>query len=166
MLCSVILRDPPRLLPIAAGVAVAELAGAQAKLKWPNDVLLAERKIAGILVEGRPQEHWAVLGIGLNVAIRIEDLPPELQERAGTLGHSPGALEPTLERLLCGLERWLAADASAVLEAARTRDALREMRLRWQGGEGIGRGIDDHGRLIVQAGDQRVLLDAGEVHLL
>ncbi|MBV9309394.1 MAG: biotin--[acetyl-CoA-carboxylase] ligase [Solirubrobacterales bacterium] len=166
LLCSVILRDPPRLLPIAAGVAVAELAGAQAKLKWPNDVLLAERKIAGILVEGRPQEHWAVLGIGLNVAIRIEDLPPELQERAGTLGHSPGALEPTLERLLCGLERWLAADASAVLEAARTRDALREMRLRWQGGEGIGRGIDDHGRLIVQAGDQRVLLDAGEVHLL
>ena len=166
MLCSLVLRDPPRLLPIAAGVAVAELAGARAKLKWPNDVLLAERKVAGILVEGRPQEHWAVLGIGLNVAVRLEELPPELHDRAGTLGQRPDALEPTLERLLRSLDHWLAAEATTVLEAARARDALRGMRLRWQGGEGTGGGIDDDGRLIVQADERLLTLDAGEVHLM
>src|SRR5205807_769056 len=40
ILCSVVVRDPPRLLPLAAGVAVAEIAGRQAALKWPNDVLV------------------------------------------------------------------------------------------------------------------------------
>jgi BirA family transcriptional regulator, biotin operon repressor / biotin---[acetyl-CoA-carboxylase] ligase len=165
LLASLILRDPPRLLPIAAGVAVAELVGSEAQLKWPNDVLLGGRKVAGILVEGRPQERWAVLGIGLNVAVRVEDLPPELHERAGTLGLEPNELEPTLARLLGLLGRWLGTDAGTVLNAARARDALEGMKLRWAAGEGVGRGIDDDGRLIVRAGDQLIALDAGEVHL-
>ena len=89
LLSSLVLRDPPRLLPLLAGVAVAEVAdrtGAPAQLKWPNDVLLDGRKVAGILVEGRPQERWAVLGIGLNVALRPVDFPPELRDTAATLG--------------------------------------------------------------------------------
>ena len=72
LLCSIVIRDPPRLLPLAAGVAVAERVGVDAQIKWPNDVLLDGRKLAGILVEGRLQERWAVLGIGLNVAVRAE----------------------------------------------------------------------------------------------
>src|SRR6185437_16187884 len=48
--------------------------------------LLGGRKVAGILVEGRPQEGWAVVGIGLNVALRLEDFPDELRSTAGTLG--------------------------------------------------------------------------------
>src|SRR5437763_1249614 len=83
ILCSLVIRDPPRLLPLAAGVAVAELVGPQARVKWPNDVLVDGRKLAGILVEGRPQERWAVLGIGLNVAVREDQFPPELRSRAG-----------------------------------------------------------------------------------
>ena len=73
LLMSLVLRDPPPLLPLAAAVAVAEVAGAAAAIKWPNDVLLDGRKVAGILAEGRPQEGWAVLGIGVNVALRIDD---------------------------------------------------------------------------------------------
>ena len=61
---------------------------------------IAGRKVAGILVEGRPQERWAVVGIGLNVAVRPEDFPPELRDRATTLGLAPAEIEPTLERLL------------------------------------------------------------------
>jgi BirA family biotin operon repressor/biotin-[acetyl-CoA-carboxylase] ligase len=165
LLCSLVIRDPPRLLPLAAGVAVAEVAGARARVKWPNDVLVDGLKVAGILVEGRPQEGWAVLGIGLNVALRPEDFPPELAGRAGTLGLETDAVEPTLDRLLESLNRWLPAAADAVLEAVRGRDALLDRPVRWSGGEGRGAGIDAEGRLLVATDDGQIALDAGEVHL-
>jgi len=165
LLCSLVIRDPPRLLPLAAGVAVAEVAGAQARVKWPNDVLIDGLKVAGILVEGRPQEGWAVLGIGVNVALREEDFPPELAGRAGTLGLEKDAVEPTLERLLQSLERWLPAAPGEVLEAVRARDALLDRPVRWAGGEGRGAGIDAEGRLLVSTDDGQIALDAGEVHL-
>jgi BirA family transcriptional regulator, biotin operon repressor / biotin---[acetyl-CoA-carboxylase] ligase len=164
-LCSLVVRQPPRLLPLAAGVAVAELAGEEARLKWPNDVLRDGRKLAGILVEGRPQERWAVLGIGLNVALREADFPPELRGRAGTLGLEPDAIESTLAELLKGLAHWLGASEPEVLAAVRARDALLGRQVRWAAGEGIGAGIDDDGRLIVQTSDGPMSLDAGEVHL-
>jgi BirA family biotin operon repressor/biotin-[acetyl-CoA-carboxylase] ligase len=165
VLCSLVLRDPPRLLPLAAGVAVASVAGDDARVKWPNDVLVARRKVAGILVEGRPQERWAVLGIGLNVALRPGDFPPELRETAGTLGLEPDATEPTLAQLLGELERWLPASSDEVLQAVRERDALLGEPVRWAGGEGRGGGIDADGRLLVVTADGTTALDAGEVHL-
>jgi BirA family transcriptional regulator, biotin operon repressor / biotin---[acetyl-CoA-carboxylase] ligase len=165
LLCSVLIRDPPRLLPLAAGVAVAETVGPDAQIKWPNDVLLGGRKVAGILVEARLQERWAVVGIGLNVAVREADFPAELRDRAGTLGLDPDAIEPTLTALLRTLERWLAADSDAVLEAVRSRDALRGRGVRWGGQVGIAAGIDGDGRLVVRTEDGEVRLDAGEVHL-
>ena len=165
LLCSLVVRDPPRLLPLAAGVAVAEVAGPHALVKWPNDVLVDGLKVAGILVEGRPQEGWAVLGIGINVAVRVEDFPPELAGRAGTLGLEPDAVEPTLELLLNSLERWLPAAPDAVLEAVRGRDALLDRPVRWSGGEGRGAGIDSEGRLLVATDGGQIALDAGEVHL-
>jgi BirA family biotin operon repressor/biotin-[acetyl-CoA-carboxylase] ligase len=167
LLCSLVLRDPPPLLAILAGVAVAELAGPEAMLKWPNDVLAEGRKVAGILIEGRPQERWAVLGIGVNVALRLEELPAELRESAGTLGHDPQAIEPTLTRLLERLEHWLAQPPPAVLAAWRERDALLGVAVRWRGGSGTGAGIDESGRLLVTLpdGSERPL-DAGEVHLV
>ncbi len=165
LLCSVVIRDPPRLLPLAAGVAVAEVSGETAQLKWPNDVLVAGRKVAGILVEGRPQERWAVVGIGLNVAVRPEDFPLELRERATTLGLAPSAIEPALERLLGALARWLAAGPEQVLAAVRQRDALHGRPVSWAQGTGIADGIDDQGRLRVITGDGETALAAGEVHL-
>ena len=166
LLCSVVVRDPPALLPLAAGVAVAEVVGSEAVLKWPNDVLVGGRKVAGILVEGRPQEGWAVVGVGLNVALRPDDLPAELRSTAGTLGLEPSAIEPTLEALLGYLGDWLVADAAAVVAAVRERDALLGQPVRWAGGRGVGAGIDDSGRLVVRTEDGAVALDAGEVHLM
>ncbi len=165
LLCSLVIRDPPRLLPLAAGVAVAELAGPEALIKWPNDVLIDGRKIAGTLVEGRPQEHWAVLGIGINVALRAEDFPVELRRRAGSLGLAPEAIEPVLTRLLELLEVWLDAETSDILEALRSRDALSGRSVRWDAGVGEGARIDEEGRLIVLTAEGEVALDAGEVHL-
>jgi BirA family transcriptional regulator, biotin operon repressor / biotin---[acetyl-CoA-carboxylase] ligase len=166
LLLSVVLRDPPALLPLAAALAVAEVAGAGAQIKWPNDVLLDGRKVAGILAEGRPQDGWAVLGIGLNVALRIEDLPPELHETAGTLGLEPGDLEPTLERLLAAVERTLALDGATLLDAYRARDALRGREVSWTTGRGRAAGIDGEGRLVVELPEGgRTALSAGEVHL-
>jgi len=167
LLMSVIVRDPPRLLPLLAAVAVAETADREARIKWPNDVQIDGRKVAGILVEGRPQERWAVVGIGLNVAIRLEDLPPELHETAATMGLEPRDVEGVLARLLAALEAWSARDEAAVLEAWRARDALRGQQIRWVQGSGRADGIDEHGRLVVvqELGD-RTALDAGEVHLL
>src|SRR5207237_803071 len=110
LLASLVLRAWPPLLPLAAAVAVAEAAGGASAIKWPNDVLLpGGRKVAGILVEGRSRESWMVLGIGLNVAVRPGDFPPELRDTAGTLGLEPADVEPVLAALLGGLERWLAA---------------------------------------------------------
>jgi BirA family biotin operon repressor/biotin-[acetyl-CoA-carboxylase] ligase len=165
LLCSVVIREPPRLLPLAAGVAVAEVVGPAATLKWPNDVLLHGRKVAGILVEGRPQERWAVLGVGLNVALRESDFPAELRDRAASMGLEPGAIEPTLTRLLLALERWLAASPEQLLDAVRERDALRGHHVRWADGAGRADGIDDEGRLLVVTGDGPRWLEAGEVHL-
>jgi len=166
LLCSLVLREPPALLPLVAGVAVAELAGPRAALKWPNDVLVDARKVSGILIEGRPQEGWAVLGIGVNVALRLEELPPPVRASAGTLALTPDAIEPLLERLLGLLERWLAASGAEVLAAWRERDALLGSEVSWSGGQGVAAGIDDRGRLIVRlAGGRERALDAGEVHL-
>jgi BirA family biotin operon repressor/biotin-[acetyl-CoA-carboxylase] ligase len=166
LLLSLVLRDPPSLLPLVAGVAVAAVAGADARVKWPNDVLVDGRKVAGILAEGRPQDGWAVLGIGINVAVRLEDLPPELHETAGTLGLTTADVEPTLARLLSALEDTLALDGGALLARYRERDALAGREVAWSGGSGRARGIDGEGRLVVELeGGGRTALSAGEVHL-
>jgi len=166
LLLSVVLRDPPPLLPLVAAVAVADVCGERAQIKWPNDVLIDGRKVAGILVEGRPQERWAVLGIGLNVAVDVAALPDELRDRATSLGRAPSELDAVLSELLGALDERLAADPAATLEAWRARDALEGRPVRWAGGTGTGAGVDGDGRLVVSLdGGGQTTLDAGEVHL-
>jgi BirA family biotin operon repressor/biotin-[acetyl-CoA-carboxylase] ligase len=166
LLLSLVLRDPPALLPLAGALAVADVAGPDAQIKWPNDVLIEGRKVAGILAEGRPHEGWAVLGIGVNVALRVDELPAELHATAGTLGLTAADLEPTLGRLLEAVERALALEPVALLEAYRARDALRGHEVRWADGRGRAAGIDGAGRLVVELADGgETALSAGEVHL-
>lgn len=166
LLMSVVVREPLDLLPLAAGVAVAVACGPQALIKWPNDVLLDGRKVAGILAEGRLQEGWAVVGIGVNVAVNVADLPPELHGRAGTLGLTRADVPAVLDRLLIELERALALPAADLLDAWRARDGLIGRQITWGGGSGTAAGIDGAGRLIVELPlGGRTELDSGEVHL-
>ncbi len=166
LLLSLVVRELDPLLPLRAGLAVADLAGPAARVKWPNDVLVDGRKVAGILVEARLQEGWAVIGIGINAAVDVAQLPPELRDRAGTLGRSPDELEPTLIELLGALERRLEEPAAASVAALRERDALLGQPVTWAEGAGTGAGVDEQGRLRVALADgSDVLLDAGEVHL-
>ncbi len=175
LLLSVIVRDLDErhsLLPLATAVAVCEAAEACAPvtcaIKWPNDVWVDRKKLAGVLVEGRPQEGWAVVGVGLNVSARR--FPAELEGIATSLAlespvedpQSPGA---ALESLLHALDRRLSDDPGRVLEAWRERDTLKGSRISWRDGEGKAAGVDDTGALLVETADGRVALQAGEVHL-
>jgi BirA family transcriptional regulator, biotin operon repressor / biotin---[acetyl-CoA-carboxylase] ligase len=165
VLMSLVTRRLTPTLPLAAAVAVCDALPARCAIKWPNDIWLEGRKLAGILVEGRPQEGWAVLGIGLNVT--TEAFPPELAEIATSLRMAGIELEPeaALAALLRSLDEWLEASAELVLEAWSERDALRGRRVRWADGEGIAAGIDASGALVVETDSGPVSLEAGEVHL-
>jgi BirA family transcriptional regulator, biotin operon repressor / biotin---[acetyl-CoA-carboxylase] ligase len=166
LLMSLVVRELDPLLPLRAGLAVADIAGPAAQVKWPNDVLVDGRKVAGVLVEGRPQDGWAVVGIGLNAALAASDFPPELRERATTLGRAPGELDAVLGELLAALERRLGEPADALLEALRARDALLGRAVAWADGAGTGVGIDASGGLRIRRADgTTAVLDAGEVHL-
>jgi BirA family biotin operon repressor/biotin-[acetyl-CoA-carboxylase] ligase len=179
--CSLVLREPPRLLPMLAALAVADVADAfdatsrSAAIKWPNDVLLDGRKVAGILAKGRPQEGWVVLGIGLNVAVEEGAFPARLRALATSLGARPADVERSLALLLERLAHWLAADPHEVMDAYRARDALAGREIHWGSPErsGTALGVADDGRLRVRPSDaagggepaEELLLDAGEVHL-
>jgi BirA family biotin operon repressor/biotin-[acetyl-CoA-carboxylase] ligase len=175
VLMSVVAREPVEAvatLPLATAVAVCEacesLVPVRCEIKWPNDVWIKGRKLAGILVEARPSEGWAVVGIGLNVATPVDEFPPELRGSATSLRAAAGeapAVEAVLASLLAALDRCLQMPPAEVVSALRARDALRGKQLRWEGGSGVAAGIDDSGGLIVETPTGREMLDAGEVHL-
>jgi BirA family transcriptional regulator, biotin operon repressor / biotin---[acetyl-CoA-carboxylase] ligase len=177
----------PLAVPLAVCDAAEELApGVECGVKWPNDIWLEGRKLAGVLIEARPQDGWAVIGVGLNLTITLEEFPPDLRDTAISLydsraeargmsrrslpavapagpPRSPGTATAVLSR---HLDRWVTADPETVLTTWRTRDALQGREVSWEGGSGVADGIDDRGYLVVvtTAGD-RVAVGAGEVHL-
>jgi len=179
------------MLPLAAPLAVCAAAeqlapGAKCGVKWPNDVHLDARKLAGVLIEARPQDGWAVIGIGLNLTITTEEFPPDLRVKAvslfgsveggrgesrrslpavATAGLPPASLHATAV-LNDHLSHWVETDPESVLAEWRRRDVLKGREIAWEDGSGVADGVDDRGYLIVvtAAGD-RVALGAGEVHL-
>src|SRR3954453_135463 len=75
------------MLPLAVPLAVCEAAeklspDLECKVKWPNDIHVEGRKLSGVLIEARPQDRWAVIGIGLNLSISRDEFPPDLREEA------------------------------------------------------------------------------------
>lgn len=161
----------PLAVPVAACEAIESVAPVRCEVKWPNDVWIEERKAAGILIESRPPD-WAVIGIGVNIAIEPAEFPPELRWPATSIGHG-ASVEATLAALNDALAEWTRAPSERVLAAYRDRDALRGRAVSWEDGppgiergRGTADGIDDRGDLVVDSEEGgRVALGAGEVQL-
>jgi BirA family biotin operon repressor/biotin-[acetyl-CoA-carboxylase] ligase len=160
------------LLPLAVPVAVCEaiesLAPVGCRIKWPNDVWIDERKVAGILLEARPPD-WAVAGIGVNVAGEPEPTA-DLRWPATSIGDGV-ALDAVRVAVSAALGEWAAAARERTLAAFRERDALAGRQVAWDGagvepGAGVAAGIDDDGNLLVEREDgERLGLGSGEVTL-
>jgi BirA family biotin operon repressor/biotin-[acetyl-CoA-carboxylase] ligase len=165
----------PRL-SLAAGLAVAEgldRHGVSAEVKWPNDVWVGGRKIAGILVEAG--DDFAIVGIGINVG--LTRLPPELETVATSLALECGqpperalVLASVLERLRVW-DRRIGAGFDELLRRFRERCALTGRQVRLQTAEGplrgSVRGIADGGELLLETpAGPRKIVQADEVRLL
>jgi len=178
VLCSAVLTPLDArhaLLPLAAPLAVCEavesLAPLRCRVKWPNDVWVDERKLAGVLIEAQPPA-WAVIGVGLNVSIEPDEFPSDLRRPATSIGHGVST-EEALAALCRQLDEWVEADRARILADFRERDALRGREISWVGaggeggdGSGVADGIDDRGNLSVVSGEgERLSLGSGEVTL-
>jgi len=167
------------LMSIAVGVAVAntikQLLNIDAKVKWPNDILVNDKKVAGILVEGKVEAdrvHYLVVGIGINVN---NDLPEELKENATTLKEIIGRQIPRVPILITLLKnideiyRELSRDAKErVLDLWRSLSATigRMVKVITHGEEiiGIAEDIDRDGSLIIRKPDgSKTKIYAGDV---
>lgn len=163
------------LLSLRVGLALAEAIEAlgpalRVAIKWPNDLMLDDRKLGGVLCEARWQGDdpgWIVVGVGLNVANAV---PPELS--AGSIrladhlpGAAPDALEPEVTARLQALEPAGDRLDPRDLTALRGRDWLRGRRLTAPA-PGVAEGIADDGALLVRdPGGALRRIRAGSVEL-
>jgi BirA family biotin operon repressor/biotin-[acetyl-CoA-carboxylase] ligase len=162
---------------LASAVAVAEtlecVAGLAARLKWPNDVLVRGRKIAGILLESRlTAEDGAVgviaVGIGVNLAQRA--FPAALAARATSVALETGAAPPREEvliALLSAFDAWRARFETEGMAPVRARwlalaDTIGR-RVSVDGVSGIAVDLDADGALVLEDGDRRHRVLAGEL---
>jgi BirA family biotin operon repressor/biotin-[acetyl-CoA-carboxylase] ligase len=121
ILCSILLTNSkcnPEMLSLACPVAVAEAVGkiahSNAKIKWPNDIILNGKKVAGIMVESK-KVHGStayIIGIGINCHQKKSSFPQELQETATSIDIESGSICDRIslaKRLLSSLDNWLEA---------------------------------------------------------
>ena len=170
-------------LPLLAGLAVVEgvrrVADEPAVLKWPNDVLVGERKLCGILAERveTPQGPACVVGIGLNVWLAAEELPvptaTSLALLAGERGERPPSRNLVIATVLAAFElivgRWEALEDDTLFAASylqRCATIGRRVRVHLAGGatvEGVAEAVDHDGRLVVRTGTGPQTFGAGDV---
>ncbi|MGC0420573.1 biotin--[acetyl-CoA-carboxylase] ligase [Embleya sp. AB8] len=164
----------PLLAGVAAASAVSRVSGVEVRLKWPNDLLVGERKLAGILAERAGTA--VVLGIGLNVSLRQDELPVPTATSLLLSGAENIDRDPLLRALLRELEEWYTrwrlaegdARASGLLTAYTEACATigRRVRVDLPAGpalEGAATAIDDDGRLVVTGPDGPTPVGAGDV---
>lgn len=174
-----VLVDPPdgasSLLPLAAGMAVCDAVrrrGIRAELKWPNDVMIADRKLAGILVERREVggAPAIVIGIGCNVDWRGSDHGPDRTSLAEELDAEIDRWE-LLADVLRSLDTWLddlVRDPGRLLATYRARSSTigRDVRVILSDDEVAGRAVDvdSDGALLLETVDGRkARVTAGDV---
>jgi BirA family biotin operon repressor/biotin-[acetyl-CoA-carboxylase] ligase len=183
---SVVCRNPAAapLLTLAGGVAVADgirsATGLPVEIKWPNDIVVADRarrrKLAGILAEGATGAvglQYVILGYGIN--LRAAAYPPDLADRATAVETELGravdgglVLAETLAALAASFERLRSGESLPVL--ARWRElapSSRGARVEWESPAGtlggISEGIADDGALLVRVGDRVERIISGEL---
>ncbi len=179
LLVSVLLRPPAvDVLPqlsLVAGLATAEaleaVAGVETVVKWPNDVLVADRKVAGILLEA--VGGAVIAGIGVNVNQSEDDLPERPRTPATSLRLASGttisraqALATLLDRLEMRYREWCEHGLGPLLPALEARNALRGRRAHAGGLVGGIGGFAPDGRLQLVVDDRVVLVGSGEIELV
>ncbi|MGA3257908.1 MAG: biotin--[acetyl-CoA-carboxylase] ligase [Bryobacteraceae bacterium] len=165
--CSLVLAPAPVLtlaLGLAAQDAIAKSTGIACDLRWPNDVMIGDRKVAGILVQLSGAK--AIAGIGINV--NHESFPPELASEATSLSREkcgagasacqPVPREPIIAALLRAADEYLAYDTSAILRLftqASSYAAGRRVEVHQPGGviRGVTAGLNPDGFLVVRQDD-------------
>jgi BirA family biotin operon repressor/biotin-[acetyl-CoA-carboxylase] ligase len=177
LLVSIVLR-PPSGSPVAQLSLVCALSVAdavegatalEARVKWPNDVLVEGRKAAGILLEGR--DDAVVCGIGINVNQRAGGLPAGARTPPASLRTLTGrehdratVLVDLLARLEARYDTWRDAGLAALLPDLERRDALRGQTVTVGAVSGTGAGIAPDGRLrVIDAAGRETLVASGEV---
>ena len=177
LLVSVLLHPPPERarpeLSLVAALAAAETVESatslSAQVKWPNDVMLNRRKVAGILSE--LSEGTVVVGIGMNVNQRREELPADTPTEAGSLRTLTGVtyeraalLGSLLDRLERDYGTWLDGGVSALYGEIGARDFLRGRRITVDGEPATALQIVRDGRLEIDLGSHETrLIESGEV---
>ena len=173
----------PRLTTWAAvslAVTIENSLGLVAAIKWPNDIYIKERKIAGILAESGTAatgQTFAVVGIGVNVNQEPTDFPPELDGKAASLRMATGrfidrpALAAALLRELDSRLPQVAADFPEMIAETARRSLLLGRWVQMRSGhhllEGRAEALDAHGHLLLRQADSTVTrLTAGEVTIV
>ncbi|MBA3787072.1 MAG: biotin--[acetyl-CoA-carboxylase] ligase [Actinobacteria bacterium] len=176
VMVSVVLRPPPErrapelslVAAVAVALAVEDATELAAQIKWPNDVMLARRKVAGILAEMR--DAVVILGIGLNVNQTREELPSDAKVAAASLRTIDGrerdreeVLTLLLERLDACYGAWRDGGLDAIYDDLGSRDFLRGRRVTVDGVGGVASRIERDGRLRVDGEAGPLLVESGEV---
>jgi BirA family transcriptional regulator, biotin operon repressor / biotin---[acetyl-CoA-carboxylase] ligase len=172
-----VLRDISMIAPLAVCHAVQDIAGIRADIKWPNDVQIGGKKLAGILIETdltAPHGGFVLVGSGINVNFDPRD-HAEIRDIATSLKAELGRdidRESLLAAYLAHFEQLYTAAKSGESTRDRWRERLvtlgNDVRATWQGGsaEGIAEDVDDDGALLVRTADGALTrVEAGDVTL-
>ena len=166
------------LVPLAMANIVASYLrdsfSIDARIKWPNDILVQKRKIAGILIEAKAHEErvYVVIGTGVNVEPVSDDDRPNAISIAEAAPGSFRGIDDATERFIIFVDRQLASR----FDRARTLDQWRRLSVHVEGDEidcalhdrtvrGTWAGIDDHGRAMLRSGNETIAVSAGDLIL-